>query len=143
MSKSKVVQQNYENIFSACQENVDTLINGIKRSVPHYHQSITNIQQEYIQAWENMFDTSIKLQKEYAKKAGIAANIPETTLEIFRDMTKEFVKALSIQNQMTLVTIDATQENIKTFNDNTKSFGDLNKNIPQSLFSAFSTNSDK
>ena len=131
MSENEAVQKNYENVFSACQENVDTLINGIKRSVPHYHQSITNVQQEYMQACENVFDTSIKLQKEYTKKTGIAANIPELILKIFRDMTKEFVKASSIQNQMALVTIDAIHENIKTFNNNTKSFGELDKNIPQ------------
>jgi nitrogen-specific signal transduction histidine kinase len=128
MSENKAVQKNYENIFSACEENVDTLINGIKRSVPHYHQSITNVQQEYMQACENMFDTSIKLQKEYVKKTGIAVNIPETILKIFHNMTKEFVKASSIQNQIALTTIDAIQENIKTFNDNTQSFGELNKN---------------
>ena len=128
MSENDAVQKNYENIFSACQENVDTLINGIKRSVPHYHQSITNVQQEYMQACENMFDTSIKLQKEYAKKTGIAANIPVNILKIFHDMTKEFVKVFSIQNQIALTTIDAIQENIKTFNDNTQSFGELNKN---------------
>jgi hypothetical protein len=128
MSKNESVQQNYENIFSACQENMDTLINGIRRSVPHYHQSITNVQQEYLQACESMFYTSIKLQKEYAQKVGIAANVPEATLKIFRQITEEFVKAASVQNQMTLATIDATQENIKTFNDNTKSFAELNKN---------------
>ena len=130
MSKNESVQQNYENIFSACQENMDTLINGIRRSVPHYHQSITNVQQEYLQACEGMFYTSIKLQKEYAEKSGILVNIPEATLKIFRNMTEEFVKAAFIQNQMALATIDATQENIKTFSDNTKSFAELNKNSP-------------
>ena len=69
------------------------------------------------------------------EKAGIAANIPEATLKIIRDTTEEFVKAASIQNQITLATIDATQQNIKTFNDNAKSFADLNRNILQSWIS--------
>ena len=47
-----------------------------------------------------MFYTSIKLQKKYAKKVGIAVNIPDVTLKLFCDMTEEFVKAASIQNQM-------------------------------------------
>jgi DNA anti-recombination protein RmuC len=128
MSENEATQQNYESLFSACQENVDTLIDGIKRSVPHYHQSITNIQQEYLQAYENMFDTSIRLQKEFTKKVGITANIPKTILKIFHDMTKESVKASSIQNQMILASIDAVQENIKTYNENVKSFAELNKN---------------
>jgi len=124
---------------SVYQQNVDKLFNGIKQSVPQYHQSITNVQQEYLQAYENVVDSAITLQKEYARKAGIATNIPEATLKVIHDTTEEFVKAASIQNQIALATIDSTQQNIKTFNDNAKSFADLNRNILQSWISAFTT----
>jgi hypothetical protein len=139
MSKNETTQTNSKDIFSAYQENVDKLFNGIKQSVPQYHQSITNVQQEYLQAYENIVDSTITLQKEYAKKSGIAANIPEATLKVIHDTTEEFVKAASIQNQVALATIDATQQNIKTFNDNAKSFADLNRNILQSWISVFTT----
>ena len=128
-----------KDLFSIYQENMDKLFSGIRHSVPQYHQSITNVQQEYLQAYENVIDSTITLQKEYAKKAGIATNIPQATLKVIHDTTEEFVKAASIQNQMTLATIDATQQNIKTFNDNAKSFADLNKNILQSWITAFTT----
>ena len=139
MSKNETTQTKSKDVFSVYQENVDKLFNGIKQSVPQYHQSITNVQQEYLQAYENVVDSTITLQKEYVKKAGIAANIPEATLKVFNDTTEEFVKAASIQNQVTLATIDATQQNIKTFNDNAKSFADLNRNILQSWISVFTT----
>ena len=139
MSKNETTQGNSKDVFSVYQENVDKLFDGIKQSVPQYHQSITNVQQEYLQAFENVVDSSITLQKEYAKKAGIATNIPEATLKVIRDTTEELTKAASIQNQVALATIDATQQNIKTFNDNAKSFADLNKNILQSWISAFTT----
>ncbi|MCJ8307222.1 MAG: hypothetical protein HRU07_09260 [Nitrosopumilus sp.] len=138
MSKNETTT-NPKDVFSVCQENVDKLFTGIRQSVPQYHQSITNVQQEYLQAYENVIDSTITLQKEYVKKAGIAANIPEATLKVIHDTTEEFVKAASIQNQITLATIDATQQNIKTFNDNAKSFADLNRNILQSWISAFTT----
>lgn len=137
MSKNETTQGNSKDVFSVYQENVDKLFNGIKQSVPQYHQSITNVQQEYLQAYENVVDSSITLQKEFAKKAGIATNIPEATLKVVRDTTEECVKAASLQNQIALATIDATQQNIKTFNDNAKSFADLNRNILQSWISAF------
>jgi spore coat polysaccharide biosynthesis protein SpsF (cytidylyltransferase family) len=138
MSKNETTT-NPKDVFSVCQENVDKLFSGIRQSVPQYHQSITNVQQEYLQAYENVVDSTITLQKEYVKKSGIAANIPEATLKVIHDTTEEFVKAASIQNQITLATIDATQQNIKTFNDNAKSFADLNRNILQSWISAFTT----
>jgi len=139
MSKNETTQTKSKDVFSVYQENVDKLFNGIKQSVPQYHQSITNVQQEYLQAYENVVDSTIALQKEYVQKAGIAANIPEATLKVIHDTTEEFVKVTSIQNQVTLATIDATQQNIKTFNDNAKSFADLNRNILQSWISVFTT----
>ena len=138
MSKNEQAPET-KDMFSVYQENVDKIFSGIRHSVPQYHQSITNVQQEYLQAYENIVDSTITLQKEYAKKAGIVTNIPQTTLKVIHDTTEEFVKATSIQNQITLATIDATQQNIKTFNDNAKSFADLNRNILQSWISAFTT----
>ena len=139
MSKNETTQTKSQDVFSVYQENVDKLFNGIKQSVPQYHQSITNVQQEYLQAYENIVDSTISLQKEYVQKAGIAANIPEATLKVIHDTTEEFVKVASIQNQITLATIDSAQQNIKTFNDNVKSFADLNRNILQSWISVFTT----
>jgi spore coat polysaccharide biosynthesis protein SpsF (cytidylyltransferase family) len=95
-----------------------------------------------LQAYENIVDSSFTMQKEFARKSGIAANIPEATLKVIRDTTDEFVKAASMQNQIALATIDATQQNIKTFNDNAKSFADLNKNVLQSWISAFTAHNN-
>ena len=139
MSKNKTTKVNSKDIFSVYQENVDKMFNGVKQSVPQYHQSITNVQQEYLQAFENMVDSSIAIQKEFVIKAGIASDVPSTTLKVIDDTTEEIVKASSIQNQIVLASIDATQQNIKTFNDNAKSFVELNKNILQSWVSAFTT----
>jgi len=139
LSKNETIKVNSKDIFSVYQENVDKMFNGVKQSVPQYHQSITNVQQEYLQAFENMVDSSIAIQKEFVIKAGIASDVPSTTLKVIDDTTEEIVKASSIQNQIVLASIDATQQNIKTFNDNAKSFVELNKNILQSWISAFAT----
>jgi len=139
LSKNETTQVNSKDMFSVYQENIDKMFNGVKKSVPQYHQSITNVQQEYLQAFENMVDSSIAIQKEFVIKAGIASDVPSTTLKVIDDTTEEIVKASSIQNQIVLASIDATQQNIKTFNDNAKSFVELNKNILQSWISAFAT----
>jgi len=142
MSKNEQTQGTPKDVFSVYQQNVDKFFTSVKQSVPQYHQSITNVQQEYLQAYENIVDSSFTMQKEIAKKSGIAANIPEATLKVIRDTTDEFVKAASMQNQIALATIDATQQNIKTFNDNAKSFADLNKNVLQSWISAFTAHNN-
>ena len=139
MSKNEQSHGNSKDVFSVYQENVDKVFNGVKQSVPQYHQSVTNVQQEFLKAIENTVASTIELQKEVAKKSGFATNIPEATLKVIHDTTEEFVKSTSIGNQITLAAIDATQQNIKTFNDNAKSFADLNRNILQSWISAFTT----
>ena len=128
---------NTKYVYGVSQQKVDKYFNGIKQQVPRYHQSVTNVQQEYLDACENIINSSITLQREFARKAGITTNVPEAALRAIRDTTEEIVKASTIQNQIALATIDATQQNIKTFNDNAKAFADLNKNILQSWISAF------
>ncbi len=128
-----------KDIYAVYQQNVDKYLSSVKQSVPRYHQSVTNAQQEYVEACENVANSCITLQKEFANKAGITTNVPEAALKVIRDTTEEVVKATSIQNQIALAAIDAAQQNIKTFNDNAKSFADLNKSILQSCISAFTT----
>jgi len=139
LSKNNTTLVSSKDMFSKYQENVDKMFNSVKRSVPRYHQSSTNIQQELLQSFENMVDLSIMIQKEFVKKVGIASNTPTSILNVIDDTSEEFVNATSIQNQIMLTTIDATQQNIKTYNDNVKSFADLNKNILESCISVFTT----
>ena len=139
MSKNEQAQTNPKDAFSVYQQNIDKLFTTVKQSVPQYHQSITNVQQEFLHAYESMIDSSITIQREFVKKSGISTAIPEAALKAMQDTNEELVKAAAIQNQMALATIDATQQNIKAFNDNAKSFAELNKNILQSWISAFTT----
>ena len=123
--------------FSTYQKNIDDIFQNVKKSVPQYYQSITNVQQECLQAFENIVKATIALQKEYVAKTGITSNMSASTTKVVHDATEEMTKFASLQNQIVLATIDATQQNIKTFNDNAKSFADLNKSIFQSLLETF------
>lgn len=136
MSKNEQ-QANPRDLFTLYQQNVDKFFSNVKQSVPQYHQSITNVQQEYLRAIENMVDSALTIQREFVKKSGMTTNVPDTASKFIRDTTEEVTKAATIQNQITLATIDAAQQNIKTFNDNAKSFADLNKNIVESWITTF------
>jgi hypothetical protein len=137
MSNTAQSTTSQKDIFAVYQQNVDKYFSGIKQSVPRYHQSVTNVQQEYLDAVENVINSTIALQKDYATKAGITTNIPSAVLKVIRDTTEEVVKAYDVQNKVALAAFDSAQQNIKTFNENTKAFADLNKNIVQSWISTF------
>jgi hypothetical protein len=110
LSKNKATLVSSKDMFSKYQENVDKIFNNVKRSVPRYHQSSTDIQQELLQSFENMVGLSIMIQKEFVKKVGIASNTPTSILNVIDNTSEEFVNATSIQNQIMLTTIDATQQ---------------------------------
>ena len=128
-----------KDIFALYIQNVDKFFNGIEKTIPSYHQSITDLQQEWLQAFENNIKSVVTLQQEFANKAGINTTVPEAALKAIRDTNEEIVKSYSVQNQVFLAAIDATKQNVKTFNDNAKSFADMNKNIMRYWISAFPT----
>jgi hypothetical protein len=116
---------------------MDEFFAGVEKSIPNYHQSITNLQQEWLQTCENTIKSMISVQQEFVNKAGINAAVPETILMAIRNTNEEILKVYSIQTQVTLATIDASRENIKTFNDNAKFFADMSKNVAQYWISVF------
>ena len=139
MGKNTAMHITSKNMFSNYQENIDKMFNSVKRSVPRYYQSTTDIQQEFLQSFENMVGLSIMIQKEFVRTADITSNIPTPILHVIDDTSEEFIKVTSIQNKMMLTIFDAIQQNIKIFNVNLKSFTDLNKNVLQFWIPIFST----
>ena len=142
MSNTAQSTTSQKDIFAVYQQNVDKYFTGVKQSVPRYHQSVTNVQQEYLEAVENVINSTISLQKDFATKSGITTNVPSAALRVIRDSTEEIVKAYEVQNKVALAIIDSTQQNIKTFNENAKAFVDLNKNVVQSWISTFTPKSN-
>ena len=142
MSSTTHTSTSQKDIFAVYQQNVDKYFDGIKQSVPRYHQSVTNVQQEYLDAVENVINSTIALQKDFATKSGITTNVPSAALKVIRDTTEEVVKAYDVQNKVALAAIDSAQQNIKSFNENAKAFADLNKNVIQSWISTFAQKSN-
>ena len=141
MSETKS-QTGSKDVFSTYQQNMDKLFSSARQYIPQYHQSITNIQQEYIQTFEGVLNSAISTQKEFAKKSGITTNQTDYTAKTMRDTNEDLVKITSIQNQLALAALDTTQQNIKTFASSAKLYSELNRNILRSWLSAFTAKSN-
>jgi len=128
---------NSKDFIAVYQQNIAKLIDDVKQIIPKYHQSITNVQQECLNVCGDVISYAITLQKEYVRKLGLTIIVPEASIKIMSGLVEQFAKVATIQNQIPLAAIDATQQNIKTFNDNAKAFSDLNRNILESWFSTF------
>ncbi|MDE1762860.1 MAG: hypothetical protein KGH88_01265 [Thaumarchaeota archaeon] len=124
-------------IFSVCKQNVSRYFDETEKNVAQYLQAVTNLQQEYATACKNTIENAISMQQEYASRTGLSTNVPSAYLKAVNDATEEIVKTSSVQSKAVLAAIDATRQNVKTFNDNTRAFSDMNANILQSWFSAW------
>ena len=118
-----------KDVFSVCKKNVDKFFSEIEKSTPRYQQSVVKLQQDYLNAWKNVINSAISLEEEYATKAGFSVDVPEATLKSVRDITEQALKAYESQNKILTDASEATKQAFNTFNDNTKSFASLNKNI--------------
>lgn len=114
---------------SICQQNVNKIFDNVEKSIPQYQQSLTNFQQECLQSCKKIFEAAHSLQQEFANKVGVNPNVPEAAKKTINEAIEAANKAYSIQNKVTLTTIETAAKNIKTINDNAKSFADLNRSI--------------
>ena len=124
-------------VFSTVEDTVEKQINTTEKSFPNYQTSVTSLQQEYTEAYQNIVDSTIALQREFSNKTGINTVLPEATENVVNKTNEQISKVQDVQNKIALATIDATRQNIKTFNENAKAFADLNKGVLQSWLTAF------
>jgi ribosome-associated translation inhibitor RaiA len=124
-------------VFSTVEETVQEQVKSAEKSFPNYQTSVTSLQQEYTEAFQNIVDSTIALQREFANKTGINTALPEATENAVDKTNEQINKVQDVQNKIALATIDATRQNIKTFNENAKAFADLNKGVLQSWLTAF------
>jgi len=124
-------------VFATVEETVEKQVKSVEKSFPNYQTSVTSLQQEYTEAFQNIVDSTIALQREFANKTGINTALPEATENAVRKSNEQIGKVQDVQNKIALATIDATRQNIKTFNENAKAFAELNKSVMHSWITAF------
>ena len=124
-------------VFTTVEETVEKQVKTTEKSFPNYQASVTSLQQEYTEAFQNIVDSTIALQREFANKSGINTALPEATESAVNKTNEQINKVQDVQNKIALATIDATRQNIKTFTENATAFADLNKSVMQSWVTAF------
>lgn len=125
-------QTQSNNVYSMYKQNVQKYFENIAKITPQYFQAMTQLQEECMKTCEKTINVSVSVQQEFAKKAGIISDIPDAAKTAIIDTNKQIVQASTVNNQLVKTTIDATVQNIKTFNDNINAFAELNKNTIQS-----------
>ena len=130
-------QTQSNNVYSMYQQNIQKYFENISKKSPQYFQAATDLQNECMKTYEKTITASVSVQQEFAKKTGIATEIPSAAKTAIEDTNKQIVQATTVNNQLVKTTIDATVQNIKTYNDNVNAFVELNNSIIQSWITPF------
>ena len=138
MSAQTTQNTNQSNdVFTIYKQNVQKCFESVTKNTPQYFQATTHFQEECMKAAQKSFDAAITMQQEFAQKSGLSSDVPDAAKTVIVDFNKQIIQASSIQNQIVKTVIDATTQNVKSFNDNVEAFTDLNKNIVQSWITTF------
>jgi len=116
-------------IFTECMRNTEKFFSEINKITPIYHQTATDVQQRYLEAWKNVIKESIALEKEFAAKSGVVFDTNEETGKAIQNMTDYAITVYQNQNKFAFDSVETSQKIFDVFNENTKSFASLNKNM--------------
>jgi hypothetical protein len=130
---------NHKDIYSVWKDGLDNFYSNIEKSIPQFHQAATNLFQEYVKAWNNASSSIVDIQREFATKAGIKSTLPESSISIIHDSAEKINRSLSIQNKISVASIDSAKQNMKTWNENSSTFANLNKNMVDNLILPFNS----
>ena len=99
-----------KDVFSSWKQTSDKYFDAVEKSIPSYHQSVTSLQQEYLQACDNAIESTIEFQRKFATKAGINTKVPEATLKAVHETNEQVIKSFDVQNKMALAAVDAARQ---------------------------------
>lgn len=138
-SKSEFTSESTQDFFVTYKQNVDKYFESLESSIPKYYQTVHELQQEYLQAWENAVNATISIQKEFANKTGYKSGQSSAASAFVFDATNSAIKARTARDKIILKSIDTAKENVKAWNSQSEAFAESNKKIAQFWISLFTT----
>ncbi len=142
MSKTEMLSERTnkpetKELYAVYRQNLSRYFDEVEKHITQYIEAVSQLQQEFTLVCKNAMANTIAIQQDVITKSGLGSNLPQSYLKSINDTTDEFVKTSSLQNKAVITAIDATRQNIKTFNDNLKAFATMDTSIIQSWFSAW------
>lgn len=115
--------------FDIYQERCLNVIDEVAKLQPVYTQAVTNLQQEYTEAFKRVTEASISVQKEFANSTWGPGKLPAALARNASEVADVFLKAAVINNKAVIASIDAARHNVKTFNESVDTFAKINLNL--------------
>jgi hypothetical protein len=117
------------NIYDTVSQNYIRIVDEFTKAQPQYTQSVSNLQLDCIAAAKNIIQNMASAQKTLASNGNVPIATPPYTNEFVKqsnEITENVVKAIHINNQLTVNAINAAAENFRTLNRTIESVTEFN-----------------
>ena len=141
--------QESSEIFDTAKQNVLRVTEEISKFQPQYAQSISNLQQEYIQLTKEFVNKAFAAQRNWTSSGntGTSAtystpNYAPYTEQIKRQTNEITAQALSVfdtSNQLAINAINAARENLKLYGKAIDAVTEFNNNVASAWTSFFAS----
>jgi hypothetical protein len=138
-SKSQA-RSDMRDVYETVKQNFLRTIDEIAKVQPQFSQSISNLQIDYIQTTKNMIQNVASTQKQFTSGLNIPGVGPysEQLVKQSTELTNNTIRAVGINNQLTINALDAARENLKIYNRTIDAVTDFSTNIVKAWESFFS-----
>ena len=148
-SQSNTIAQDSSEIFDTYKHGVLKVTEEVSKFQPQYAQSISNLQQEYIQLTKEFVNKVFAAQRNWAGSnvTSTSTTFPTSTYapyaEQFRRQSNEITaQALSVfdtSNQLAINAINAARENVKLYGKAIDAVTEFNNNVANAWSSFFTS----
>jgi hypothetical protein len=124
------------NVYDTVKQNYTRILDGVTKAQPQYTQSVSNLQLDYIAAAKNTIQNMVSAQKQLASNGNVPMVTPPYADEFVKqsnEITENVVRAIHINNQLTVNAINAAAENFRTLNRTIESVTEFNTNATKAL----------
>ena len=117
------------NFYDTVKQNYIRIMDEFTKAQPQYTQSVSNLQLDYIAATKNTIQNMVSAHKQLASNGNVPIVMPPYTDEFVKqsnEITENIVRAVRINNQLTVNAINAAAENFRTLNRTIESMTEFN-----------------
>lgn len=132
--------------YDTIRENFIKIVDELAKVQPQYSQSVSNLQLDYIQAIKNTIYTAFSAQKHMTNSNQGTWNSTPSSVPFTEQFTKQSneitnntIRAVGINNQLTINALDAARENLKIYNKTIDAVTEFNTNAAKAWNSFFTT----
>ena len=106
------------NLYDTIRENYIRVVDELTKAQPQYTQSMSNLQLDYVSAIKNTIQNIVSTQKLLVNDRipNVAAPYAEEFVKQSNEITKNTIRAIEINNQLSISALQAASENYRTYN---------------------------